>query len=622
MNLLNISIPEYRLKDGRCLFHEQEVFFPGNGLYLLKGKNGSGKTTLFSFLTGQIDRKDSKLIFCGQEIDTKNQISYYDSFVSYLPQDPLVFTDKTLLENILFPYEEKNEEKAVSLMISLGLKDCMGKAVSSLSFGEKQRLVFARMLYHPKKILLLDEIDSGLDEESASILKACILRLKEEHIVIFSTQLNRYDDVEDAFVYEISDGKISLTKQGYVYGATEEKNPILPENSLIADGKRILKNNHLFFCLLSFSVLICNILFLVCGSAFCAFHDTEQKNRFAFDNIVQNSHAFLVTETGYESIRNDLTVEESYPVLDPSNHAIGEDYGAVGSCLSGMVALDDYSSMKISEGRVPERENEVLVSDVCFKALRKKYGILLSEHMPLPMLSEYLIVGTYQSKHCSLDSDYLKTLTDDGKTFTYYRSMYLFMTETVFVYQQVERVSDYLIVNNGHTDSLVKPEMVSRLSTWNERILLNDHLTPLYDRKRFSSSAVVIFYFSLPFEGLFTIIAFFLFSHQNKRLYLYERVSGMSRKRFLLPNLTLYSLFSFFPFLLSLPISYLILRIINYLSFSSSFLLPLNYLPLSSLLCLIALGSMLLISLVFLGFLFLSLVPKKLDKQRNALKRK
>ncbi len=622
MDSLVLSLPDYHLDDGRILFYQQDVVFHGNGLYLLKGKNGSGKTSLLSLLTGQEDREGLELYLDGEKVTSNRRASYFDQCVSYLPQEPLVFPDESVMENVLFPYDEKDEGRARSLLILLGLEECMEKPVSSLSFGEKQRLAFARMLYQPKRILLLDEIDSGLDWESASVLKNCIEKLLTEHIVILSTQLSDYDDVEKSSLYEIEEGKIRIVRPGTREENVRRNNVSLTKSHLLQDCKRIGKRNRLFYSLLSFFVLLCNVLFLTCGSIFLAFHDTEQQNRFAFDNIAENANAFLITRKGYDSIRKDLYGKEVYPVLDPSNHYIDGDYGMIGSSLSGIVALDDFSTLTVSSGRAPEREGEILVSEFCFEVLHEKKGVSLSDSLSFPMLSDYVIVGTYEPMATDLNPEYLKAITDDGNTFTYYRSMYLFLTETVFLYDHTKESSDYLVLNNDHTKRVVSFGMISRLSSWNRRILLDNHLSSLFGKERLPSICTVLFYFSLLIETLLVVLLFLLFSHQNRRYYLYERVSGMARKRYLLPNLVLYTLFSSVPYLLSVPFSYLILICINGKAFSSTYLLPLNYLPLSFLLCLVSLGTMALLTMIFLLLLFAYLLPKKLDRQLNALKRK
>lgn len=437
-----------------------------------------------------------------------------------------------------------------------------------------------------------------------------------------STQLSNYDDIDGAFLYEIEEGKVRIVKQGRNDGKVGQDQMSLCRFHILQDCKKMEKRNRLFYSLLFFFILLCNVFFLSCGSIFLAFHDIKQQNRFAFDNIAENANAFLITQIGYDSIRKDLYGKEVYPVLDPSNHYIEEDYGTVGSSLSGIVALDDFSALTISSGRAPDKENEILVSDPCFEVLHAKKGVSLFEPLLLPVLSDFVIVGTYEPMPTSLNSEYLKAITDDGNTFTYYRSMYLFLTETVFLYDHTKESSDYLVLNNDHTKRLVSSDMISRLSSWNRRILLDNQLSSLYRREKLPLICTVLFYFSLPIEMLLAVLLFLLFSHQNRRYYLYERVSGMPRKRYLLPNLILYTLFSSVPYLLSVPFSYLILIFINDKVFSSTYLLPLNYLPLSSLLCLVSFGAVVLLAVIFLLLLFTYLVPKKLNRQLNALKRK
>lgn len=624
MSELSVLIPDYYLSEGRLLFKKEEISFPGNGLYLLKGKNGSGKTTLLSFLTGQIDNDDIILRFDGKEISKKETGSYFDYYVSYLPQDPLVFYDKTPIENILFPYEDKNVAKAEELLISLGLKDCMNKSVSSFSYGEKQRLAFARMLYQPKRILLLDEIDSGLDEESAFVLKEKIQSLKKKHIIILSTQLKRYDDIDDAFVYEIKDGVMDVMKEGCVFSGNNvsEKAYSITKSDTYRDAKKAAKENKLFYGLSFSLILIWNIIFMVFGSMHLAFTDTKRKNESAFENIAENANGFLIEQKSYEKIKQNLYVSETFPILDPTNYSIDNDYSYIGSSISGIVALKDFSALSLQKGRLPEKENEILVSDLCYETLKEKKDVSFSDRLPISYLSDYVIVGTYQSKYNGLSPEYIKSITDDGDTFTFYRSMYLFMTETIFVYENAQNPLYYMIANNKHTRNYLKADMIANISIWNERVLLDNDLSPIYKKEKMPVFGTILFYLSLPVEALLVLLTMFLFANQNKKYYLFDRVGGKNKKRLIYPNIFLYSLFTFSAFFMSVPFSYAILKSINHLHFSSFYLLNLNYISLSAMYVFVSFMILVVLFVLFLILLFSYLVPKKMTRQLNSLKRK
>lgn len=156
--------------DGETILDSLSFTFDDTGLYFLKGENGSGKSTLLSILAGKDESYAGKLFYNECLINNKNKNDYADNHVTYVPQNSFVLEDETVLDNVLLPYNRKDKERAIKILTFLGLEDNIDQNASSLSAGEKQRLSFARADYGRKDILLLDEVTSNLDKESADII--------------------------------------------------------------------------------------------------------------------------------------------------------------------------------------------------------------------------------------------------------------------------------------------------------------------------------------------------------------------------------------------------------------------------------------------------------------------
>lgn len=153
-------------------------------IYIIKGKNGAGKSTLLNILSGIDSKYSGELSIDNQVITSKNIISYSETYISYLTQDSIVFDDISCLNNILLPYSSKNKEKAILLLKEFELGNCIDENASNLSYGERQRLAFARSLYSIKPIILLDEITSNLDDKSRNLIIKKLVELSKNHIVI------------------------------------------------------------------------------------------------------------------------------------------------------------------------------------------------------------------------------------------------------------------------------------------------------------------------------------------------------------------------------------------------------------------------------------------------------
>jgi ABC-type multidrug transport system ATPase subunit len=94
---------------------------------------------------------------------------------------PYLYDELTALENLLFfgrMYSVRRcKERAGVLLERVGLSKRAGERTSALSRGQAQRLALARALLHQPPLLLLDEPDTGLDEEGIALLET----LLQEH---------------------------------------------------------------------------------------------------------------------------------------------------------------------------------------------------------------------------------------------------------------------------------------------------------------------------------------------------------------------------------------------------------------------------------------------------------
>lgn len=126
------------------------------------GINGTGKSTMLKVLAGVIP-PDSGRISRNPNIQ-----------VSYLPQNPEMEDNATVLEQIFLHYpaefRELNEYEAKTMLTKLGLEDFSQK-VGTLSGGQRKRLALAAALIHPADILVLDEPTNHLDSEMVAWLE-------------------------------------------------------------------------------------------------------------------------------------------------------------------------------------------------------------------------------------------------------------------------------------------------------------------------------------------------------------------------------------------------------------------------------------------------------------------
>ena len=150
---------------------------PQNSFITLSGPSGSGKSTILKICARMLTQSTGELIFEGEDA-AKIPVDKYRMQVSYCFQQPVLFGD-TVADNLDFPFEIRNEplerQHEIELLERVNLSSSyLEKPIADLSGGEKQRVALIRNLMFKPKILLLDEVTTGLDADNKEIVHMLI----------------------------------------------------------------------------------------------------------------------------------------------------------------------------------------------------------------------------------------------------------------------------------------------------------------------------------------------------------------------------------------------------------------------------------------------------------------
>ena len=165
---------------------------PGN-ITILKGKNGSGKTTLLKAILNLLEPSFGSIYWKGKLLK-KNLYDFYNH-VTYIGDTTSSLRKLTIKDNIniwkKFFISNINDAQIETALKTLKLDNYLNKKVGTLSFGETKKLEFLRLIIENKKVWILDEPLSNLDEDSIELMKQTFEdHSSKEGSIIFSSHQN------------------------------------------------------------------------------------------------------------------------------------------------------------------------------------------------------------------------------------------------------------------------------------------------------------------------------------------------------------------------------------------------------------------------------------------------
>ena len=179
----------------RRLFHDLNLHVRAGERIALLGANGVGKTTLLKILTGR-ERPDTGEVRFGSGVE----VGYYDQ------QQEGLSPDKTVLDEVWddFPRMEQTPiRNALAGFLFTG--DDVLAPVSTLSGGERGRVLLTKLMLRQDNFLILDEPTNHLDMDSREMLETALLGFEG---TILTVSHDRY------FINRIADRVLVMEPDG------------------------------------------------------------------------------------------------------------------------------------------------------------------------------------------------------------------------------------------------------------------------------------------------------------------------------------------------------------------------------------------------------------------------
>lgn len=376
---LNVFIDDYHILD------DINLKLNNTGLYYLCGVSGAGKTTLFRALVNTVNYT-GEITYNGMNLKEKNNI------ISLINQEILLFDNLSVKDNIINSLKitgSKIDPKYIDYLLNeFQINDLINKKCKFLSGGERQRVKIIIELCKDTKIILCDEIISGLDEEiSEKILN--ILKEKSKTKLIIITSHN------EAIIKKFTNQIITLDYGKIISNETNEAidtEEIFIKNSFKRKFKDLFsfyfkmmnKTSFVLFSLI-FSILILLVSIVIEASTYNSdkekynsmarnfpyakvgdYNNTPNRNKDDYINTLKKNcfdEYYLFEPIFFDNFVNDSSYSEDFSSLDDYDiYCWGVPYSS---------EIMEKLNLKLICGEIPKESNEVLIPEFYYWMMKK-----------------------------------------------------------------------------------------------------------------------------------------------------------------------------------------------------------------------------------------------------------
>lgn len=218
-------------------------------VHSIVGENGAGKSTMMKIISGVTSVSEGEIYCNGIPVHFKNSKDAEEEGICIIHQEPVFFSDLTVLENIFIGKELKNKLGIInwSLMKEEGKKaleymglssDILNVNMGTLPIGLQQMILIAKGVYRKSKILILDEPTSILSYEESERLFKLIRDLSKTGVSVI------YISHRIPEILELSK-RISVLKDGVLVATLDKKNATGDKLLEMMSGRVISKENYI-----------------------------------------------------------------------------------------------------------------------------------------------------------------------------------------------------------------------------------------------------------------------------------------------------------------------------------------------------------------------------------------
>lgn len=177
--------------DTRSLLNDVNLTIKECDFLGIIGVNGCGKTTLMKIILGLLKPNSGEIIYTkgGENISTLSMgyLPQYSQIDRLFPVTVYETVSLGLLErgNLWQPFMNRQQRVAVEAAVErMGITPLLHSHIGTLSGGELQRVMLARSIVSKPDVIILDEPDTYLDNDSENIMYSLLKELSNECAVV------------------------------------------------------------------------------------------------------------------------------------------------------------------------------------------------------------------------------------------------------------------------------------------------------------------------------------------------------------------------------------------------------------------------------------------------------
>ena len=216
-------------RDGAALLRNIDWTVNENERWVIVGPNGAGKTTLLQVAATTINPSEGDVAVLGETLgqtdvfDLRPRIGFTSAAVAEkVPAhekviDLVLTASYAIIGRWKEEYDSTDLTRAVELLDAMGCANLIRRRFSTLSEGERKRVLIARALMPDPELLLLDEPAAGLDLGGREALVARLGRLADDPMApTMALVTHHVEEVPEGFTHALLIRRGSVVAMGKV----------------------------------------------------------------------------------------------------------------------------------------------------------------------------------------------------------------------------------------------------------------------------------------------------------------------------------------------------------------------------------------------------------------------